>query len=165
MSARIPRKVFATPFVVTLAACGGGAGGEPPQPPTPPTTEVTPTNPPAPDDHVLVPTATPSATPPVAKEQTWSLSKNGKECTTVAAVDCSQPPGQPQHTCNPPPAVKYACPAGVEIVEGTTIARPEGKTACELRRPPKYFSVDCPKGEMCNPPPPQHFEPVPVPCP
>jgi hypothetical protein len=180
MPAFVPRNVFATPFVVTVAACGAGEAPAPTEPTSAPTTEITPTNPPAPTDpneHVSPPpsasvaaSAAPSADlAATSPERKWTLMKQGKGCATVPVVHCPEPkPGVPTPTCNPPPAMAYPCPPGPELTGEGEIVRAAGSTECTFTHPtiyPDTSKMHCPKGARCNPPPPQHFDPVKVECP
>lgn len=166
MSARAPRKVFATPFVVTLAACGGA---EAPQDQVPVTTTTVPDAPTA-SAVAVVPTAQPTAVPTSAPtgqpaaDIHWTLSQDGAKCIASRNVECPKvPAGQPIPTCNPPRPQSYKCPDGFQG-QGD-IVKAAGKDTCELHRPTVFHQVQCPPGVRCNPPPPQHFDPVPVPCP
>jgi hypothetical protein len=142
MAARVPRRSFANPFVVTLAALPGCyTSAEPP--PGGAAEVVTPTNPPAP---------TVARPPPAAAgEQRWTVYKVGDGCEAVMRVDCPKAaPGMPAPTCNPPPPVKYDCPEGLAAGAPFVVVRPAGRAECEKEsRPPA-----CPPDASCNPPPP-----------
>ncbi|HEU0032365.1 MAG TPA: hypothetical protein VFQ53_17155 [Kofleriaceae bacterium] len=162
MASRTPRKTFAAPFVVTLAACGGKSA-PPPQPPTPITTVE-----PAQPQPIAEPTAgepTPATTPPIQAnppppkvqpatyEQHWRVSKGGDGCLAMPQVSCPEPKnGGPRPTCNPPPPIKYACPTDVDVP--FEIVLREGATECFVVPPP----MKCPKGAMCNPPRPRKVD-------
>src|SRR6188472_1144639 len=121
MSARLPRRSFATPFVVTtLAACSGTHTSNPPGPvqPTQPTTTATAgggdpsatgeqppgtatatpehtKNPPMPHKNPPPPTTDPvPATPEPAKfDQRWTVMKptGSAECQAFRDVQCPKP--------------------------------------------------------------------------
>lgn len=155
MAARVPRRSFASPFVVTLAvACTPATGpvGNPPAPQPEPVGET-----PTPGD--TAPTATPGAAEggtTEEKEVRWAVTKQGKDCFTQLQIECTQPPGEPARSCNPPAPQKYDCPkwdngAAMDFDGGDTIAGVAGGKECTL-----YFSAGgCPEGASCNPPPPR----------
>ncbi len=155
MAARSPRKIFASPFVVTLAAACGPAAPPPQQPvpsqPTPaePTPAPTPTvviaNPPHP--------APASETLPVSYDQRWTVMKSGADCHAMPKVDCPKPaqPGGPMPTCNPPPPIKYACPEGWDGTSPMKIVQYANSTECLVEAEP----IKCPPNASCNPPAPR----------
>jgi hypothetical protein len=169
--ARLPRRTFAAPFVVTLAACSGTHTNNPPgpRPPEPPpaSTEPAPsTDPGSPG----APASEPSAGPPIHRnppppqpkpkpaeyEQHWYVTNVNGKCSAMPRVDCPKAePGKPQMTCNPPPPIAYACPPNAPS-ENFNIALYKGATNCVIEVPPPK----CPQGAACNPPAPQN-----VPCP
>lgn len=181
MSARQVRRSFATPFIVTLAgsslatvACGPKPLPRHENPPGPSTHTNPPephANPPAPDTKPEEPTAgtapttdpgTPAPPAPVKEpakyEQKWTVMKlKGRdECSAMVDVQCPKPEnGKPVPTCNPPPPIKYACPAGFEEGDTMRIILRAGATECFVN-----FEVRCPDNSRCNPPPPRK-----VPCP
>jgi hypothetical protein len=123
---RAPRRSFATPFVITLAACTPMRTSNPPPPRNPPVTENPPTT-----DH--------------RDTRHWKIAKANGTCT--AGVEC------PSTTlpCNPPTPQPYDCPA--ELADGGSleIVQLPGQTDCLIQHPP----VQCPPNVMCNPPPPE----------
>lgn len=174
MAARTPRRSFAAPFVVTLAA--GSAcyvqsspprQGPPPQPPPttsqptqpgpqPPPVIVNPPRPTQPTTTQTEPPPPPSPTPtppPVAPtSQKWSVYKT-KDGTCMAAVNVECRKGA---TCNPPPPFKYDCPPNMSLEQPVTVAlMPDGQS-CQV----EYPMPKCPQGVACNPP-----RPTPVACP
>jgi hypothetical protein len=150
MPARTPRRSFANPFVVTLAAlpgCHVAVDPPPNVPPVEPVATATATAATAP----VAPTAPPPG-PPVAveREQTWSVIKSGGACQAFLQVDCPKPqPGVLTPTCNPPAPVKYDCPAGLAEGGSVRVIQPAKQTEC-LKMP----QVRCPPLATCNPPPP-----------
>ncbi|HWB75037.1 MAG TPA: hypothetical protein VG755_08770 [Nannocystaceae bacterium] len=143
MAARVPRRSFASPFVVTLAvACTPATTTTNPPTSTPQNTPVAETP----------PTETPPTETPEAIEARWGVTKEGKECFTHRHVDCSDP----AQSCNPPPPQKYDCPKwdngdAMSFEGGATIEGVAGGEQCTL-----YFSGGaCPEGASCNPPPPR----------
>lgn len=155
--ARSPRKIFASPFVVTLAAMPAcyTESSPPPQQPQPhvqPRPEPTPgevivTNPPPPTEGGTAPTQT------YTFDQRWTVMKSGEACSAMARVECPKPkkPGDPVPTCNPPPPMKVACPDGWDGKAALTIVQYANQADCMIEPPP----MNCPKGAMCNPPPPR----------
>lgn len=161
MAARSPRRTFANPFVVTLAAITPLAAttvfAEPDTKPSPPSK-----NPPAPKPEakpnpktVNPPPPKPVPKPEPAKfERHWTVSKiKGKaSCEADPDADCPKPePGKPRHTCNPPPPIDYACPSGLADGETLKIVLRVGATECFQERAP----TTCPPNAKCNPPPPR----------
>ena len=173
MAARTPRRSFAAPFVVTLAAAPACyvSNAPPPQQPPPaapaeqapahnapgvvvanpprPQPENTPVavaNPPRPQDHPVV-----VANPPRPHAQpagtTWHVFKSGDGCEAAVHVDC--PKGA---TCNPPPPRKVECPVGLTMPKGLDIVS-QGDGTCIVAQEP----VHCPPHAMCNPPRPRSF--------
>jgi hypothetical protein len=169
MAARTPRRSFATPFVVTLAAAPacyvqsappaepapqqqqqnapGAVVANPPRPqPTPAVT-----NPPRPVDRpspadpqqTTVVANPPRPTGPAAGT-TWHVFRTKDGCE--AALDVSCPKGA---TCNPPPPQTYDC-EGLSINKPITIVS-EGEGICHVQPEP----VHCPPGAVCNPPRPR----------
>ena len=169
MAARTPRRSFATPFVVTLAAvpaCYVQSGPSQPQPPPqtaqpaepPPSTNQPPppvvVNPPRPAEPPPTQPSTPAPpTPPPtqgSQEQKWTVYKAKDGCMAAIKVEC-----QPKATCNPPPPFKYTCPENVSLEKPVTVATYDGNSCFVEFEMPK-----CPPGVACNPPRPQ-----PVTCP
>jgi hypothetical protein len=169
MAARTPRRHFATPFVVTLAAapaCYVQSSPSSPQPP-PPVAQPAPGQPastqappvvvnPPPPGAASQPgptTAPPPATtaqpaggaPAPVRERRWTVFRNDRGCSAMVEVKC--PPGA---MCNPPPPVKYACPDSMAVNDRITIVSYDG-TTCQIEpEMPK-----CPPNTRCNPPPPR----------
>ena len=179
MSARFPRRVFAKPMVVTVAAAslgacivatqptgttqprvintgdGSGSGsGSATGSDAPPTIM---TNPPMPTPPV--PTPPPPATRPVAdRDYKWGVFKNNDgTCVAHISVTCpTAKPGMPVPTCNPPPPMPTECPATLAVGQSVEVVQFKGTIVCQVMPAP----VTCPPKVMCNPPPPQQ-----VPCP
>src|SRR5437870_4633296 len=160
MAARAPRRIFANPFVITLAALPAcfTESSPPPQQPR----EVTPTNPPEPaqpppsEEKVVVmsnpPHPSAPATPPaVAYEQRWTVMKQGETCQAMAKVDCPKPTkaGGPMPTCNPPPPMKIACPDGFDGKTALQVVQYANTTECVI----EPAMPNCPPKTACNPPP------------
>ncbi|HEV7557505.1 MAG TPA: hypothetical protein VGO00_18705 [Kofleriaceae bacterium] len=180
MAARIPRRSFATPFVVTFtAACSTTTQPPPPQPPPtetpsgpiatapptdPSTVDQTPTptptppevihrNPPPPD-VTPPPRNPPPPPPPPPEDRQWTVFKHGAKCEAMIKVECPHgAPGQPMPTCNPPPAHDYACPPGMTDTPMTIVTR---GAICVIQP----GNQSCPPNMHCNPPPQRK-----VPCP
>jgi hypothetical protein len=163
MAARSPRRSFAAPFVVTLAAAPAACyvqtapapAYQPPpqqqgpqqQPPPPPVVS----NPPRPQDP---PPPQPQDPPPPQttphNDIAWTVFKNSDgSCSAAIKVEC-----QPKATCNPPPPFKTACPADVSLDKPVTVRSQDNGATCMLEFP----MPDCPKGVACNPPRPRKTE-------
>ena len=132
MAARTPRRSFAAPFVVTLAAplaaCFVQAGPPPQQPPgNPPPPEVAQQQQTPPPDHVIVSNPPRPVTPPP-----------------------SDPPPQ-QKPPNPatmnPPRPQPVDQQPQSSSEKWTIFKQGNDCMASVK-------TECPKGAMCNPPPP-----------
>ena len=173
MSARAPRRTFAASFVITVAAAPGCTTAPPrqetrPRPdpvverdhrdevPTPverdhrtepDRVEPGPGNPPPPTPPVVVA----DDSPPAATEQRWVLEMHDGKCTTRVNVTCAKPePGKPMRTCNPPAPRAYTCLTGMTEGASLQIVQWAGAKDCVIPPPTSH----CPKGAMCNPPPP-----------
>ncbi|HLL24476.1 MAG TPA: hypothetical protein VK427_20235 [Kofleriaceae bacterium] len=164
-----PRKVFANPFVVTLAtlpACFVESSPPPQQPQQPVATAPRPTeqtsgeviiaNPPRPPRTEPTQTGPAPGQPtsqPVAFDQRWTVQKRADGCQAMAQVNCPKPTktGAPVPTCNPPPPMKIACPDGWDGTTAMTVVQYANHAHCEVERVP----MDCPKGAMCKPGPPR----------
>jgi hypothetical protein len=97
-----PRRTFAAPFILTIAAAVPGCTR-----PDPATSTIRTENPPPPD--VVTPEGDPY--------QTWTVQSSGGEmCDAYLDVDCPPPE---EATCNPPPPAVVACPGG--FAEGQQI--------------------------------------------
>jgi hypothetical protein len=171
MAARTPRRSFATPFVITLAAapaCYVQSTPAPTGPTTttttsapPPTTTTTPDQPPTqgppttgPGPVVTnppMPQTQPPATQTVPGNTKWTVYKTADGCMAAYKVEC-----QPKATCNPPPPFKYECPQNVSLDTSITVASNADGSACFV----DYGPTKCPPNTACNPPRPQ-----PVACP
>jgi hypothetical protein len=154
MAARTPRRSFAAPFVVTLAATapacymssspqGTTASQPPPAQPAQPTPAPEPGGPPV----VMNPPM--PQTPAPAAGTKWTVYRTKDSCKAAYIVDC--PAGA---MCNPPPPVDYECPQNVSLDKPVTVA--SDGTGCFVQ----YEMPKCPPGVACNPPRPQ-----PVSCP
>lgn len=160
MSAKLPRRSFAAPLVVTLAmpACFVTSGKPAPAPPPShgtandePRAHVNPPRPqpeqPAQPDHPDQMQQQPAP----AKLRTWTVyvTTSGKSQECFAAHDVECPPKGA--TCNPPPPIKLAsCPSGITAAKPYKI-REDAPDSCALY----YPMPDCPAGVACNPPRPQ----------
>ena len=166
MAARTPRRSFATPFVITLAAAPACyVQSTPPQtgPTTTTTSSAPPTNTQTPDQPPTqgAPTQGPGPTvinPPMPQSQPaappntkWTVYKAADGCMAAFKVEC-----QPKATCNPPPPFKYECPQNVSLEKSITVASNADGSACFV----DYGPVSCPPNTACNPP-----RPTPVACP
>lgn len=149
MSARAPRRSFATPFVLTLAAIPAACtvqSAPPPQGPTQTSAthdhrdEPTPTNPPPVEAQPTSPDMTPVANPPRPAQPAQAGVNDqvkGTASTNANTVAQSKPSVKP----GPAPARGY---------REWTVTRRDGK--CE-----SMVKVHCPEGVMCNPPPPAKY--------
>lgn len=146
--------MFASPFVVTLAACGG--------PSTPPP------NPPQPQQDTAAPsaTATTSSAPTASSAQataepkTWTIQIDHTKCSAMVDVTC--PTGA---TCNPPPPSAYTCPKDVELLSyPLKVSMVAGSDQCQAKFRVYPGDGNCPPHVHCNPPPP-HMSTITVPCP
>jgi len=175
MAARTPRRSFATPFVVTLAAAPAcyvqttpppsqpqpqptdpqQPHTNPPQDPTRPPIVV---NPPRPQNPDTQPQTPPPQPPPQTPTQTtptqtsvakWTIFKTSDGCQAAVKTEC--PKGV---MCNPPPPIKYACPDNTSLP--LTIVSSDGGQTCAV----EVLPVKCPEGAICNPPRPRQY-----PCP
>ena len=164
---RSQRRSFAAPFVITMVGAAGSSGFTSCNPPRQTGPEpVIVTNPPPPPDPNAGSAGSGSAVDPGGPnpnggyttdnaprpgETRWSIFKQGADCFAAIAVDCPKPatPGGPVPTCNPPPAMKYACPTGLSMDRPLEIARWQNDTTCHVV-PEK---MTCPAGAICNPPP------------
>jgi hypothetical protein len=157
MAARAPRKIFARPFVVTLAAlpaaCFSGTTSPQvvpsPQPAQPGGEPAVVTDPPPPSGS----TPTQSGPATYTFDQRWLVTKSGDTCSAMARVECPKPrhPGDPVPTCNPPPPMKVACPDGWDGAAALTIVQYANQATCMVEPAP----VKCPPNAACNPPPPR----------
>jgi hypothetical protein len=175
MSARSPRRTFAAPLVVTVAAgalgaciiatkkepariittndgsagntanAGSNAAVDPVLPPMPPM-------PPMPPRGNPPPPRAPLATRAVAdRDYSWIVSKNS-DGSCVAAIDVQCPTGKPGAavpTCNPPPPMATTCPESMQS-PSIKVVQFKGSTTCMIQQ----AATACPPNTMCNPPPP-----------
>jgi len=175
MAARSPRRIFGSPFVITLATIPACATTTTPPPPAiaqpepgraepAPTAEPT-AGPDAPDAPPVVanpprPVAPPPDAPapaPATYDQRWAVMKAQSGCIAIADVECPKAvPGKPTPTCNLPPPIKYACPDGFADGETLKIVLRAGQTECMV----DFGPMKCPPNTRCNPP-----RPRPVACP
>jgi hypothetical protein len=161
MAARSPRKLFASSFVVTLAAIP--ACGSPP-PSQPPVSEPAPAQgsdhaSPAPAGATGVITNPPPPQPaPPSANRRWTIWKQQTGCVASVEIKCPLPQheGDPAPTCNPPPPMSYACPADWDGKSQLVVVQYANTEGCVIEPPP----MKCPPNTPCNPPPPR-----PVPCP
>jgi hypothetical protein len=162
MSARLLRRTFASPFVVTLAAIpaacvtqsappsrsGPPPGDRRPAPQTSEPAQPTPvrgettvmSNPPRPG----IEQATPPNEEPAKVERHWTVMKLDGKCLAYAQTSC--PAGA---TCNPPPPSNYACTP--DVTDGMKIVQWANTTGCHVETP----APPCPPKTMCNPPRPR----------
>ena len=151
MSARAPRRRFASPFVVTLAAAGTAACTT--SPPQSRPVEPAPTTGTGPD---VEPTPGSPAGP---KARVWTVTKikGQAECLARMNVDCPNPKpklGTPVASCNPPAPAPYTCPEGLADGQTMQIVLRDGATECFEQPPP----MKGPPNVVCNPPPPRKVE-------
>lgn len=156
MSARTLRRTFASPFIVTVAACTMQSG-PPPQGPGPgPGTAQHPghgdpdsgrfqnqNGAPRPGDSAQTTGPTQSAD---TSERHWTIQKQGGKCLAFSKVSCP-----PNVSCNPPRPSDYACTPDVAEGGSLAVVRWQGSTTCMVEQPP----MNCPAGMSCNPPPPR----------
>jgi hypothetical protein len=157
MSARLPRRTFATPFVVTLActpAATTPVQSPQPEPPQQPQAQQPQAQEPQPEpapEPVSRPVMNPPRPQPASQYPngtSWTVFKSDTGCQIVPDIQCP-----PNATCNPPRPRDYACPENVTQEAPIKIVVRAGQ--CELHR-----DVHCPPNAKCNPPPPRV-----VPCP
>ena len=151
MAARTPRRSFATPFVVTLAAAPACYVQPQPQQPQQPQPAQPQPQPGQPDRPPVVNPPLPQ-TQPTTPNQRWSVYKAPDgSCMASIKVEC-----KPGVMCNPPPPAKYACPENVSLDKPVTVASSADGMACFV----EYAAMACPPNVACNPP-----RPTPVTCP
>lgn len=182
MALRAPRRSFATPFVITLAAIPACtvSSAPPPQEPQPqvqpaPTQPAQPgpgstivENPPRPGTEPAQPGPStgihptpmqpaPGSTTPATRDTIWYIAMQGTQCTASLRVECPKAePGKPQITCNPPPPFAYPCPPNWDGKTQLTVAQYQGTTECWAKGP----GPTCAPNEKCAQPPATK-----VPCP
>lgn len=164
MAARTPRRTFATPFVVTLAAAPACYVQSAPQPQPQPVAQqqaqpadshpVVISNPPRPQPAPSDPQPAPSEPPPNLSvihnppkpqpSSSWHVFKTKDGCEAIVNVQC--PAGA---ACNPPPPSKYDCPPGIAMGKPLTVVT-DGNDGCMIEPAPP----SCPPNVMCNPPRP-----------
>ena len=150
MAARTPRRSFAAPFVVTLAAAPACYVSSAPPPQSPPTAEpaaqpppqnapgAVVANPPRPQPDPQTQPASPPPNPSVVHNPPRPQHVDITPLNPAAPQPASPPPN-PSVVMNPPR------PAAA----GTTWHVFKTSDGCEAA-----LNVSCPKGAMCNPPPP-----------
>ena len=184
MAARLVRRTFATPFVVTLAALPAACVVQPasapsayptpataspgttaPGPSRPGVVETQPatgqptvvSNPPRPgvEPAPPAPPAPPKTAPAPTYERHWTVSNYNNTCSAFEPVDCPKPvAGKPVATCNPPPPRPYTCTPEITASTPLKIVQHVGQTACFVEQGP----MQCPPNMMCNPPPPRRVD-------
>ena len=166
---RTPRRAFAAPLVMTIAALPAcvvasskpGTGNQP-EPHVrdhragadgDKTATKTHENPPRPTsvDHTQTAdpgttTKTPESTAP-DHDRSWtvSMAKDGT-CSAMGETSCPA-----NAKCNPPPPTVVACPSNVTVDKPVKVWASAGSNDC-------YVNLDagkCPAKATCNPPPPQ----------
>ena len=176
---RAPRRRFATPFVLTLAAIPACTVQSQPARPDPNQhsrpEEVTPTNPPRPQ--------TPPETPDSGSKTNDQVTGTANVPVPVAQATPDEakpapPPGPPARrgyrewtvtrsgatcqsmvkvfcpagaACNPPPPAKYPCPKDLEDKGRIDIIQHVENGDCFV----DFGDPKCPPGAACNPPRPQ----------
>ena len=151
MAARTPRRTFARPFVVTLAAAPACfVSTAPPQQQPRPVEEAPQTDPARPTGVVMNP---PRPQPPVQQEEhrAWTVFKTKDGCAAAIKVECP-----PNVMCNPPPPVAYKCPEGLSVDQPIVVETQGGVCVARIDGP----APSCPPHAACNPPRPRT-----VPCP
>jgi hypothetical protein len=140
---RAPRRSFAAPLVITMAALPGCASTVDHRDPVQPTT-VTTTDP---ADHRNDPPPTPT---PTAAGATWHIVVNSDgSCVAAVEAHCDARPV----SCNPPRPMPYACPSGATN-DNPFLVQQTDAGDCVLISP----TPACPAGTMCNPPPAQKVD-------
>lgn len=145
MAARSPRRSFATPFVVTLAAAPACYVQSSPPPQQPTTTAQQPTTQePGKPPPVIVNPPRPQATTPNAR---WKIFADAGKCFSAYQIEC-----KPNVSCNPPRPQPYECPTDINLTASgpVTIESSADGMACSVDWGPQ----SCPAGASCNPPPP-----------
>jgi hypothetical protein len=158
-ASRKPRRAFAVPLVMTVAAVPACVVTEskPAQPRTGGTTTTTTANPPGPHTNPPPPdTAKPDPTPidptPVQAEapdyhRNWTVTMGSDgACAAYMKVECKT-----GATCNPPPPQAIECPEGITAARPVDIFASAGSWDCYIKPP----EVKCPEKATCNPPPPR----------
>jgi hypothetical protein len=141
MSARSPRRTFANPFVLTLAALPVAACTvQTAPPPQGPTTTTTTAN----TNTAQVGMGAPGADS--SNDLKWNVTRRGTTCDAYAQVSC--PKGM---MCNPPPPQKYTCPPQLADGGSMSIIQRTGMGDCYV----DFGEVKCPPNATCNPPRPE----------
>lgn len=156
-ASRKPRRAFAVPLVMTVAAMPACIVTEPkpaqPQTggtttrdhrPPPPTRHENPP-PPSTDPTPIDPVPAQVEAPDYHRNWTVSLQKDGT-CEAYMAVECKK-----GATCNPPPPQPIACPEGITAARPVDIFASAGSWDCYIKPP----ESKCPEKATCNPPPPR----------
>jgi hypothetical protein len=160
-ASRKPRRAFAVPLVMTVAAMPACiVESKPAQPTTGGTTtrdnrdNRTPAprheNPPRPTEPTTDPTPidpVPAQTEAPAYHRNWTVTmqKDGT-CEAYMAVECKK-----GATCNPPPPQPIECPSGITAARPVDIFASAGSWDCYIKPP----ESKCPEKATCNPPPPR----------
>jgi len=150
MAARQIRRVFATPFIVTLAASSVPACGPKPLP------KHDHVNPPGPHTNPPAPDTQPSSTTPPGPEglppaTDW-------KATTDPAAPASDTNPVDKHTKPPPPQRPEPVKQSAKLDTKWTVMKVKGQAGCKA-----YVDVNCPKPEpgkemaTCNPPAPINY--------
>lgn len=139
MSARAPRRSFATPFVLTLAAVPAACvtSNQPPPSSPQPQAQHEP-------DHVNPPKPQQATEPAEWHTGTTGTNHHVKGTASTGSTTVAQT--QPAPASNPSPAPEK--PRGYRQ---WTVTR-SGTTCSSM------VKVHCPEGAMCNPPPPAKYE-------
>lgn len=155
-SSRTPRRSFAAPLVMTIAAIPACLVTSKPPPSNQPepqvrdhrkgdeTTTVTHENPPRPDSVEHTPTPDQQA-PDHDRKWTVMIDQAGA-CTAMGEMSCPA-----NATCNPPPPSMVACPSGITVDRPVQIWASAGSNDCYIT----VAAAKCPAKATCNPPPPQ----------
>ena len=157
-ASRKPRRAFAVPLVMTVAALPACiVESKPAQPRTGGTTSGD-TRTPAPrHENPPRPQTDPAQTTPIEPvpaqteapgyHRNWTVMQNDDgTCVAHLAVECKK-----GATCNPPPPQPIECPSGITAARPVDIFASAGSWDCYIKPP----EVKCPEKATCNPPPPR----------
>ena len=158
-ASRKPRRAFAVPLVMTIAAAPACVvkDDSPPASSSGPTvrTHENPPRPdpapqpdparPDPDPTPIEPTPVQTKAPDYHRNWTVMMNDDGT-CAAYMAVECKK-----GATCNPPPPTAIACPEGITTARPVDIFASAGSWDCYVKPP----EVKCPEKATCNPPPPR----------
>jgi hypothetical protein len=120
-----PRRAFAAPFILTIAAAIPGCKSSAPKDDT-----IVHRNPPEPDPD-------PDPVKGVAAYQSWTVQGNAGKCDAYFDVECPPPD---EATCNPPPPMVVACPAELPDGEQMRVVQLEENGPCYAE------AMECPEG-------------------